>query len=563
MGFRDQLRSAAVQAAAATLGAAGSRAQAFAQWTDNQQFDDWMSKAADSAKKAGNDGNHGMPGEPIDRKALHFDPFDLVSAMGYRDRPSPMTYAAMERVGMTVPVIADIIKVRTNQVLMFCEPPEDRHSPGFEIRLRDRNAKMGKKEEKRASELAGLMQTCGYVEDGRIDTSQTLTSFAKKFIPDSLTFDQATFEVVPDRKGRPSYFDTVDPTTIRLLDPAYRDADDPFAVQVINGSIVEAFTPEELAFCIRNPRSGIRSYGYGLSEIETAVREITGFLWGMDYNRRFFTQGSATRGVLNFKGTIPDKQLRAFRRQWYAMVSGVANAWRTPITNADELQWINMQMSNRDMEYNAWIDFLIKIFCARFNIAPEEVQFSYGNTGQSSAMGNAPVEEKIKASKDLGLRPLVRWFFMCLNVHFLWRVDPDYEIRAVGLDDQGEEAETELLTKQVSAFRTLNEVREDRGDPPLSEEEGGNLILNAQYIQWLNAKQQAEMMGGGMGEEDGFDDEGGGDFGDEAEGDFDLEDEIDFNDFGGSSPESVDTGGEDAIKSERDPRPLARYTTDI
>lgn len=554
MGLRDQLRNAVVGAAVSSLNAVGTGAQAFANWAETGRFDDFLEKAAESAKRAGNDGNHQIVNEPADRKALHFDPFDLVAAMGYRDRPTNMTYATMERVGLGVPVIADIIRTRTNQVLMFCEPPEDKHSPGFEIRLRDRKAKMTKKAEKRAEELTHLMLNCGYVSDQRDRLS--LVDFTKMFIPDSLQYDQGTFEVVPDRKGQPSYFDIVDSSTIRLLDPAYRDPGDPFAVQVINGSIVEAFTPDELAFCVRNPRSGIRAYGYGMSEIETLVREITGFLWGMDYNRRFFTQGSATRGVLNFKGTIPDKQLRAFRRQWYAMVSGVSNAWRTPITNAEELQWINMQMSNRDMEYNAWIDFLIKICCARYNIAPEEVNFSYGNTGQSSAMGQAPIEEKIKASKDLGLRPLIRWYFTCLNVHFLQRIDEDFEMCAVGLDDKGAEAEVELLTKQVQGYRTLNEVRADAGDPPLPEDKGGDLILNAQYIQWLNAKQQADMqqqMMGGM--DDGMGGEGDDGFGD----DFDLEDEIDFGDFGGD--DAVDMGGDDAIKSERDPKPVrARYT---
>lgn len=576
MGLIDQMRDSVVSVSRVALQAAGDGAEQFNTWAEqrgqsgvNREFDQFIEKAAKRAVKAGKAGDHNLAGnkpkegpdgpdvKPGERKALHFDPFDLVAAMGYREKPSPLTYRAMERVGRSVPVIADIVTTRTNQVLMFCAPPEGRHAAGFEVRLKDRSAKVTKVHENRAAELTDIMLHCGFYEDATEATS--LIDFAKMFVPDSLMYDQGCFEVVPDAKGRPSYFAIVDPSTIRLLDPGYRDPGDPFAVQVIGGSIVESFDTSELAFCVRNPRSGIKAYGYGTSEIESLVREITGFLWGMDYNRRFFTQGSATRGILNFKGTIPDKQLRAFRRQWYAMVSGVSNAWRTPITNADELQWINMQMSNRDMEYSAWLDFLIKVCCARYNIAPEEVNFSYGNTGQAQSMSGVPLEEKIKASKDLGLRPLVRWFFTQLNTHFLQKIDPDYEIVPVGLDDKGEESEIDLLAKEGGAWLTIDECRERRGEEPLGEEKGGDVIENQVWMQWFNAKQQEKQMAEG-GEDEGeyYDDS---EEGEADEDDFDFEHEIDFGsdeDEGGSAPE------ETTIKGRRDLGALrARLTFDL
>ena len=387
-----------------------------------------------------------------------------------------------------------------------------------------------------------------------------LMTFGRMFIEDSLAFDQAVFEVVPDKAGRPSYIVPVDSTTIRLIDPGVRDPGDPFAVQVINGSILTDFTPDELAFCVRNPRSGIKSYGYGLSEIETLVREITGFLWGMEYNRRFFTQGSAAKGILNFKGLIPRPQLRAFRRQWYSMVSGVSNAWRTPITNADELQWINMQLTNRDMEYSQWMDFLIKIVCARFQIAPEEVNFSYGNTNQNATMGGTNTEEKLAASRDLGLRPLVQWFFRMLNRHFLQKIDPEFEVVPVGLDASGESAETELLTKQVSSFITVDEARQRRNMEPLGEDMGGDLVLNPQWIQWYTTKQGMDMMNGPGDDEN---DEGGElDFPDpDGPDEFEIGGDDDDEGMGGGD---VDQPQDAALKSQRrTAEPLASYTVPI
>ena len=511
MGWQNDLRrglSAAQSAATEVLrdGVAGVESWA-SERADNRRmadFDDRMAKAAAQAKAAGNDGTHAPSRDP---KAVTFDPFDLVSLMGYREKPSELTYSAMESIANGVPVIADAIRVRATQVQTFCQRPEDRHAPGFKVRPKDRNAKVTKKVEARCLELEEVILNCGWQREGTDNVG--LREFCGMFVKDSLAFDQACFEVVPDRKGDPSYIAIVDPTTVRLLDPiAVEKDDDPFAVQVVQGMIVSDFTERELAFCVRHPRSGIKSYGYGQSEVETLVREITGFLWGIEYNRRFFSQGSATKGILNLKGTIPDKHLQAFRRQWYAQVAGVNNAWRTPITNAEEIQWVSMQMSNKDMEMSAWMDFLIKIVCARFQIAPEEINFSYGNTGQSAAMGNVSVEEKIKASRDLGLRPLVQFFFDSLNLHFLSRIDPNYEVVPVNLDSKGADAELDMLQKQQKLYLTVNEAREQVGLEPL-EDKLGEVILDPTWLQWAQTQD--------MGDEGEFDDEEGGEF-DDGEG---------------------------------------------
>ena len=512
MGWSDDIRGAADvfgRAASEAFRERVGRVDAWSQAREDSRrvddFDDKMNKAANAAKAAGLDGNHEPSRDP---KALSFDPFDLVSQMGWREKPSPLTYRALESIGATVPVLADVIRARSTQVQTFCQRPEDRHSPGFRVRPIDKTQAVTGDVQKRCYELEQTVLDCGFRNDRASNEITSFREFAGMFIADSLTFDQACFEIVPDRKGRPSCFSIVDPTTIRLMDTYDRQSDKPFAIQMIDHSIVTDFTPQELAFCIRNPRSGIDSYGYGRSEIETLVREVTGFLWGIDYNRRFFSNGSSTKGILNFKGTIPDRHLQAFRRQWYSMVQGVENAWRTPITNADEIQWINMQLSNKDMEFSSWIDFLIKIVCARYQIAPEEVNFSYGNSGQSQAMGTAPIEEKLKASKDLGLRPLVYFFFDMINSHWLQRIDPAYELVPVGLDSKGVDAETDLLQKQTKIYLTVDEAREAVGLEALDGGMGG-VILDPTWLQFFQNQQAQE-------EDEGMDDESA-DEGDEDE----------------------------------------------
>ena len=153
MGIRDDLRKSL-----------GSGLGAASDWIDNRrderrlsEFDDRINKAAKAARADGNGGNHelkvGKDEAPIrEPKAIHFDPFDMVAAMGYRERPSALTFTAMEMIGRGTPVIADIIGTRVKQVSMFCDIPEDRHSPGFRVRSRDWRNKTPTKAMKKESE---------------------------------------------------------------------------------------------------------------------------------------------------------------------------------------------------------------------------------------------------------------------------------------------------------------------------------------------------------------------------------------------------------------------------
>lgn len=457
------------------------------------RFDDYLEKARSAAVAAGNNGEgHEPAGEP---SALHFDPFDLVASFGYRDKRSQLSYHALERIGRTVPVVADVIRTRREQVRMFCSLPEDDHAPGFVIKPRNPSMRITQKAKKEQYRLSQLMLTTGHVTEKRLEQQGsvaplTLDEFAVKFVDDTLIYDQVCFEKVLDRKGDLAYFEMVDSGAIRRID-SYRagaSRSDVAYVQLLQEQIVADFTNEELAFCVRNPRSNVQSHGYGFSETESLVREITGMLYGMQYNQSFFQNGSAAKGILNFKGSLPEKHLQKFRRQWYSMVSGVSNAWRTPITNSDELQWINMQLSNRDMEYSAWLDFLIKVVCARFLIAPEEVNFSYGNTNQSQGLGSSSIEDKLKASKDLGLRPLIRFFFQQLNNHILWKINPDFMIVPANMDDKGAEHLADYVSKLTSTVLTIDEGRALLGYEPLGEDRGGDLVRDAQWTQGMMAQ---------------------------------------------------------------------------
>lgn len=334
-------------------------------------------------------------------------------------------------------------------------------------------------------------------------------NFLRKITWDSLVLDQVNIEVVENKKGVPCEWYAIDASTMRLADTAStymnEDMDDAVKyVQIYDGMVISEFTQNEMCFGIRNPRTDIRLFGYGVSELEMLVPTITSLLWGFEYNKNFFTKGSSPKGIINFKGTIPERQLQQFRRQWYQMCSSVENAWRTPVVASDELQYVNLQQSSRDMEFSAWLDFLIKIACSMYSMNPVEVNFQYGNQGQKSALTEASNKEKLTESRERGLRPLLRFIAEIMNQYIVWPINEAFEFDFVGLDSNTKDQEADLNMKRVKTMVTIDELRAEDDMAPLPDGKG-EMILDPTWLQY------AQMKEGQASEGESEDSEGGED----------------------------------------------------
>lgn len=443
-------------------------------------------------------------------KAMFYDPYNISDWGGWRQNPSYLTYDTLRYMSGVCTPIAAILQLRVHQLSQFARPQQDRYSKGYRVVLRDRRdagKTMTPGEIKRAMEIERMLETTGFLMPSeRPRDRDSFRTFLKKGVRDQLVYDQWCFEKLRDRMGRPSRFIGLPSESIRpsVLDYEHLDIADMRArtsyVQVYENTVIAEFNHDELAWCVMNPRSDLRTNGFGFSPIEQIVRLVTAWLFGFQYNQNFFTQGSAVKGLLNVKGTIPDKQMKAFRRQWYAMISGVENAWRTPILNSEDVQWISMHSTNREMEFSAWMDWLTKLICAVYGVDPIEINFQFGNTGQSSTMNAGSQEEKFVESKDKGLNPLVEHTTDVVNQHLVWELEEDFELVFGGLTgDQDKEREGRI--KEGGAYRTVNEVRALE-DLPALPKELGEVILSPVWLQWATAKQaeeqQAAMMAQGM-----------------------------------------------------------------
>lgn len=452
--------------------------------------------------------------QPTEEKprAMFHDPYSVMDWGGWRQRPSALTYETLRQMSVSNTVIAAIINLRVHQVSAFCRPQQGRYDKGYRILLRDRRDKeagMTDAQEKEAQNLERFLETTGLLlPDEKPADRDSFRAFNKKAARDVLTYDQFCFEKIRDRAQRPSRFVALPSETIR---PAVSDIEhmDPAElrsrvshVQVYENTVIAEFATDDIAWCVMNPRSDLRTNGFGFSPIEQIVRIVTAWLFGFEYNTKFFTQGSAIKGLINIKGAIPDRQLRAFRRMWYSMVSGVNNAWKTPILNAEDIQWHSMHANNREMEYGAWMDWLTKLICAVYGIDPVEINFIFGGggtTGSSGLFDRRPNQAEVTESKDKGLRPLLTHIEDHLNQHIIWEINPDFEFAFTGFDSKAESTEREARTQETQAYKTINEVRAEMDLKPLPGNQG-DLIRDATFLQWLMAQQQEE---GGVPPEDG------------------------------------------------------------
>lgn len=523
-------------------------------------FSEGMVTNAEMMLKASRDPGVKADGPIEDPEALVWDPFSIIEQLGYKDRPSAITYGTLKTMTWRTPVVQNIILTRLNQLAQFANRQQDKFETGYRVRLEDKSVRMTAADQKRASELEKLLQNCGIIQDNVLERC-SLETFLRAAGRDSLTFDQMCFEVCRSRKGTPAAFYAVDASTIRLADTATTtheyDPDKTHTVQIYDNMVINQWTRERMAFCIRNPHTDIRLYGYGVSELEMLINVVTAILWAFEYNQRFFSQGSVAKGLLHIKGTMNQSQLRAFRRHWYQMISGIENAWRSPVLNSEgDVQWIDMHPSNRDMEFSAWMDFLIKNISSCFQMDSMEIGFKYGDSGSQKAMFESGNKEKLTASKDKGLKPFVSFIFRELSRYIIQQAEPGFIVEPVGLERETKKELAELNSIRVKSTHTLNELRAEQDLEPVEE---GDIVLDPTYVQHLDnlAQQKAQkeqmgmqqdqmlmdaMSGGGKGEDQQKDDD---------EQDDDSFSENDFNQLQDHSSGSAGPAGKPTFKSFR------------
>jgi len=472
------------------------------------KLDDYIEKA------------RGLKGE-VEKTSIDYDPWNHQEESGYKRKPTRINNSTLKRMSVQNSVISAIIHTRINQISSFSKRQKDKYSLGYLIENRDKNKEQTEKIKQRTEELYSFIENTGFVDQRPQDEQIRFEEFLRKIVRDRLIFDTVAIEKVRDSKENLSYFCPVDGSTISFAAENNKDGNNSYLskydtkredvekkdleykyVQVIDGTIFRAFTYDDLIFRMSNVTNDIKSRGYSISELELLIGLITSHLNAESYNKKTFTQGHVTQGILHFKANISQRKLSMFKRAWYAQTSGTFNSWRTPIlAGMEEVKWIPLHQNNRDIEYHMWMEYCIKLICAIYLIDPAEINF---DISQSRSEGNplftSKNEHKVKQSKDRGLRPLLTFIEDIIN-DILEEVDPDYVFRFAGLESEGKEGELERYQKELETYKTVNEIRKENnldeidlffrvGDKEINPYD---LPANTQVIQVLNPLLQGEI----------------------------------------------------------------------
>lgn len=448
-------------------------------------------------------------------QSVFFDPNDLSgNGKGFKDSKGILSFEVLRRMG-NIHIIRSIVNTRIEQIQNFLHFSEDDQKEGFTIRKKTSLFKEGKKEissaeKKKIEEIVEFLMNSGFNEKwDNIDDFQT---FVRKIAFDSLTLDQLAFEVVRDKGWNIKKYRAVDASLIRFLDsvdPKQRERLEDYRFKgylprfcmtwdeqiLINPTTKEPilYYPWELGFGIRNKSSDIRKNGYGTSELEILVELITGVLWSIQYNMNNFSIGSTPKGFINVKNAnISDSNLNEFRQAWSQMMTGVRNAKRTPVINGIDLEWIDLDKSNREMEYQEWAQFLVIMVCSVYRIDPSELGFSFKN--QAQLFGQDGQKARLQHSREKGLKPILIFLENIITKYIVSEIDEDYEFVFTGIEVEDKETQVNLdKTKLESGMVAMQDIFKKYSGREFDPDK--DIILNQVYQQVQTSKQQQEMFG--------------------------------------------------------------------
>ena len=357
----------------------------------------------------------------------------------------------------------------------------------------------------------------GDVED--INRVDDLDKYVSKILRDICQLDQIASEIQRTNGGDVCAFWAVDPATIEVVLPGSVEATGFSFVQVINNIPYAFYTKNDFIFDCMNPRTDIERSGYGYSIVEQAIDLVTSSINTFIYNAGVFTENKIPRGFLLLNGDADQEQVEEMEDYLANMMSGSPSSqWTVPIIpsgkneggeGSRKIEWVSLQGSNREMEFQAWYDLQLSGIVGLFGLSMEDL----GLHSQKSAplIGN-DVSPKIESSKSLVLGDMLSFLQKHFNIILKYK-NPEYEFEFVGYERDDPKIILDMDKEEVASYKTLNEKREEKGLKAIDFNEVKNpadLPMNPQVIQsWQGVQQGGNDMGSdGMGDMGGMMEEG-------------------------------------------------------
>lgn len=456
----------------------------------------------------------------IGRKAILTDPFftQVSGQTLFKYKLSRLSNKTLKDVSLRDWLVSAILQNRVDIILRFSRPQLKKFDMGYRIVKHDLTEEYSEAEREEIENLQAFIYNCGRIDNTPDDDRMLFGEFLKLIVRDALTFGNITVEKILTRRGalhrfRPipaegvyhinkeagkqqieehirSIRPIVEPKSDNDPEVDYQfnppDLDYYKYVQVsYDNRPLAVFGDEDMIFKLFNPQNFQDSNGYCYAPLEMAVMNITHHMNTEHYNSNFFTHGQAAKGVLHLKGTVTASQLTAFRRQFYNLINGSQNAWRTPIiAGLEDVQWVPMAGGSKDMEYLNYNMHLMRAICTQFQIDPVEIGLDLLVTGGKSITSQDGHASKIEFSREKGLYPILMFIEDLINSCIIPAIDPlyakKYKFQFEGYTDETPQTEVALLQAEMTVNKSMNDLlkaaRKDVIDHPV-----GDLPMNQAF----------------------------------------------------------------------------------
>lgn len=500
----------------------------------NQQASDLLEKSLNIDKQ-----NSELKGISVDlgnekkrkvpRLTLTSDPQQLDNYSGVRIKRKLLPDEVLKDIAASSHLIASILRARGNMMSMFGHLKKDRFDIGFETKIKaefekELNNEQSEKVKERIDRFNNILGSCGKVEGLKNTEKMSLPEYFYLATHNALKFGRLATEIIRDPQqqdeelGKFHRFRPVDAGTIkrtthitkqeasnirksaeRLLSiqedekvTIETDLAEKFPwVQYIENTKRNVFTEEEMIVHDFYPSTDVEHNGYPLTPIDTCISSITTHLSIEAYNKLFFQNGRAAKGMLVVKSDEIDQvAIEDLKQQYMASINNVSNSFRTPIfgvTKDDDVTWVPTESNSKDGEFQFLYDQIARNILSSFNMSPDELpgygHLSKATTGQSLSESNN--EYKLSAARDTGLRPLVLRFQEFLNDKLFPMIDAELSqicyIELSGLDAQTRDQEAVRLQQEAPIYGTYNEILKAVDREPVAASVGGLFPFSQNY----------------------------------------------------------------------------------
>lgn len=456
----------------------------------------------------------------IGRKAVITDPFFTQQSQQtlYKYKMSRLSNKTLKDVSLRDWLISSIIQNRIDTIQRFSRPQTKKFDMGFRVVKRDESEDYTEEERSEIENIQAFIYNCGRIKNTPDDDKMLFGEFIKLIVRDALTFGHISVEKIKTRRGALHRFRPIPAEAVYHInkdmsqkqieehvksvrnqykptsdnDPATKykineqDLDYYKYVQIsYDNNPLAVFGDEDMIFKLFNPQNFADCQGYAYSPLEMSIINATHHMSTETYNSNFFTHGQAAKGVLHLKGTVTQSQLTAFRRQFYNLINGAQNAWRTPIiAGLDDVQWVPMAGGSKEMEYMEYNAHLMRAICSQFQIDPVELGLDNLIGSGKTAGGSEGNVQKVEFSRERGLYPILMFLENFINCDVLPAIDPEYvkkyKFQFEGYTDETPQTEVALLQAEMTVNKSMNDLLIAARKPKM-EHVVGDLPMNQTF----------------------------------------------------------------------------------